>query len=56
MISYETIIKAKAGNIEAINQILLFYIPVIKRYSLDEDFRQKVLIEILKGIKNFKNF
>ena len=56
MIKYKTIMKAKQGNQEAINEILVYYIPKISKYSADEDFMQKTLIEITKGIKNFKFF
>ena len=56
MIKYKTIVKAKQGNQEAINEILIYYMPKISKYSDDEDFMQKTLIEITKGIKNFKFF
>jgi len=56
MIKYKTIVKAKQGNQDAINEILIYYMPKISKYSNDEDFMQKTLIEITKGIKNFKFF
>ena len=56
MIKYKTILKAQKGNQEAINEILIYYIPKISKYSNDEEFMQKTLIEILKGIKNFNYF
>ena len=56
MIKYKTIMKAKQGSQEAINEILVYYIPKISKYSDDEDFIQKTLIQILKGIKNFNYF
>ena len=53
MIRYKTIMKAKQGNQDAINEILIYYMSKISKYSDDEDFIQKTLIEIAKGIKKF---
>lgn len=55
MISYLTIKKAKAGNNEAISEILNFYTTKIQKISSDEEFAQIALIRVFKCINNFKN-
>lgn len=56
MIDYFTIKKAKSGNILAQNEIINYYLPIIKSFSKSEDFVQNSLLAILEGIHNFKNY
>ena len=51
------LIKAQAGDNEAMTDILEMYMPLINKHSyvngrLDEDLRQNILLEIVKSIKN----
>ena len=51
------LIKAQAGDNEAMTDILEMYMPLINKHSyvngkLDEDLRQNIILEILKSIKN----
>ncbi len=55
MIDYKTIQSAKNGNKGAINEIIRYYIPIIKKYSKDEDFIQQVVIHLIDGITKFRN-
>ena len=53
----EVLIKAQAGDNEAMTDILEMYMPLINKHSyvngkLDEDLRQNILMEIVKSIKN----
>ena len=53
----EMLIKAQSGDNEAMTDILEMYMPLINKHSyvngrLDEDLRQNIILEILKGIKN----
>ena len=53
----ELLIKAQAGDNEAMTDILEKYMPLINKHSyvngrLDEDLRQNILLEIVKSIKN----
>lgn len=53
----ELLIKAQAGDNEAMADILEMYMPLINKHSyvngkLDEDLRQNIILEILKSIKN----
>ena len=53
----ELLIKAQAGDNEAMTDILEMYMPLINKHSyvngrLDEDLRQNILLEIVKSIKN----
>ena len=53
----ELLIKAQAGDNEAMTDILEMYMPLINKQSyvngrLDEDLRQNILLEIVKSIKN----
>jgi DNA-directed RNA polymerase specialized sigma subunit len=53
----EVLIKAQAGDNEAMTDILEMYMPLINKHSyvngrLDEDLRQNILLEIVKSIKN----
>ena len=50
--------RAVGGDNEAIEEILLLYMPLINRYSmingrLDEDCRQHILIQTVLSIKKF---
>lgn len=56
MIKYETIIKAKEGNDKELLSIINYYSKVIKDYSSDEDFNQIAILNIIQGVKKFKNF
>lgn len=55
MVKFEIIQKAKMGDENAINQILNFYLPRIKKICNDDDFVQMALITVFNGVKNFKN-
>ena len=51
------LIRAQAGDNEAMADILEMYMPLINKHSyvndrLDEDLRQNIILEILKSIKN----
>ena len=53
----ELLIKAQAGDNEAMTDILEMYMPLINKHSyvngrMDEDLRQNILLEIVKSIKN----
>ena len=53
----ELLIKAQAGDNEAMTDILEMYMPLINKHcyvngKLDEDLRQNIILEILKSIKN----
>ena len=53
----ELLIKAQAGDNEAMTDILEMYMPLINKHSnvnrrLDEELRQTILLEIVKSIKN----
>ena len=53
----EVLIKAQAGDNEAMTDILEMYMPLINKHSyvngrLDEDLRQNILLEIVKSMKN----
>ena len=53
----ELLIKAQAGDNEAMTDILEMYMTLINKHSyvngkLDEDLRQNIILEILKSIKN----
>ena len=54
----EILVRAQAGDNEAMTDILERYMPWINKHSfvngkLDEDLRQIILLEIVKSIKNF---
>lgn len=54
----DLIVKAQAGDNEAMTDILELYMPLINKHSfvngrLDEDIRQNILLEIVKSIKKF---
>ena len=54
----EILVRAQAGDNEAMTDILEMYMPLINKQSfvngkLDEDLRQIILLEIVKSIKNF---
>ena len=54
----DLIVKAQAGDNEAMTDILELYMPLINKHSfvngrLDEDLRQNILLEIVKSIKKF---
>lgn len=53
----DLLIRAQAGDNEAMTDILEMYMPLINKHSyvngqLDEDLRQNILMEIVKSIKN----
>ena len=59
----EILVRAQAGDNEAMTDILEMYMPLINKHSfvngkLDEDLRQNILLQIVKSIKNSvrKNF
>ncbi len=54
----DLIVKAQAGDNEAMTDILELYMPLINKHSfvngrLDEDLRQNIFLEIVKSIKKF---
>ena len=54
----EILVRAQAGDNEAMTDILEVYMPLINKHSfvngkLDEDLRQNILLQIVKSIKNF---
>lgn len=54
----EILVRAQAGDNEAMTDILELYMPLINKHSfvngkLDEDLRQNILLQIVKSIKNF---
>ena len=54
----EILVRAQAGDNEAMTDILEMYIPLINKHSfvngkLDEDLRQNILLQIVKSIKKF---
>ena len=54
----EILVRAQAGDNEAMTDILEMYMPLINKHSfvngkLDEDLRQNVLLQIVKSIKKF---
>ena len=54
----EILVRAQAGDNEAITDILEMYMPLINKHSfvngkLDEDLRQNILLQIVKSIKKF---
>ena len=54
----EILVRAQAGENEAMTDILEMYMPLINKHSfvngkLDEDLRQNILLQIVKSIKNF---
>ena len=59
----DILVRAQAGDNEAMTDILEMYMPLINKHSfvngkLDEDLRQNILLQIVKSIKNSvrKNF
>jgi len=51
--------QAIAGELEAVDEILRLYMPLINRHSfidgvLDEDCRQYILLHVAKQIKKFR--
>lgn len=51
------LIRAQAGDNEAMADILEMFMPLINKHSyvndrLDEDLRQNIILEILKSIKD----
>ena len=53
-----TLMKAVAGNAEALTDIVELYMPLINYYSyvdgkLDEDLRQAILLHLLEKIPKF---
>lgn len=55
MIKYEVIQRAKSGEHEAIEEIIVFFNNRIKKFSTDDEFIQTSYIAILRGIRNFQN-
>ena len=54
----EILLRAQAGDNEAMTDILEMYMPLINKHSfvngkLDEDLRQNILLQIVKSIKKF---
>ena len=54
----ELLVRAPAGDNEAMTDILEMYMPLINKHSfvngkLDEDLRQNILLQIVKSIKKF---
>ena len=54
----EILVRAQAGDNEAITDILEMYMPLINKHSfvngkLDEDLLQNILLQIVKSIKKF---
>ena len=54
----DILVRAQAGDNEAMTDILEMYIPLINKHSfvngkLDEDLRQNILLQIVKSIKKF---
>ena len=54
----EIVVRAQAGDNEAMTDILEMYMPLINKHSfvngqLDEDLRQNILLQIVKSIKKF---
>ena len=54
----EILVRAQAGDNEAMTDILEMYMPLINKHSfvngkLDEDLRQNILLQSVKSIKNF---
>ena len=52
----EILVRAQAGDNEAMTDILEMYMPLINKHSfvngkLDEDLRQNILLQIVKSIK-----
>ena len=59
----DILVRAQAGDNEAMTDILEMYMPLINKHSfvngkLDEDLRQNILLQIVKSVKNSvrKNF
>ena len=51
----DILVRAQAGDNEAMTDILEMYIPLINKHSfvngkLDEDLRQNILLQIVKSI------
>ena len=54
----DILVRAQAGDNEAMTDILEIYMPLINKHSfvngkLDEDLRQNILLQIVKSIKKF---
>ena len=54
----EILVRAQAGDNEAMTDILEMYMPLINKHSfvngkLDEDLLQNILLQIVKSIKKF---
>ena len=54
----EILVRAQAGDNEAMTDILEMYMPLINKHSfvngkLDEDLRQNIVLQIVKSIKKF---
>ena len=54
----EILVRAQAGDNEAMTDILEMYLPLINKHSFvngkrDEDLRQNILLQIVKSIKKF---
>jgi len=54
----DILVRAQAGDNEAMTDILEMYMPLINKHSfvngkLDEDLRQNILLQIVKSIKKF---
>ena len=54
----EILVRAQAGDNEAMTDILEMYMPLINKHSfvngkLDEDLRQNILLQIVKSIIKF---
>ena len=55
----DLIVKAQAGDNEAMTDILELYMPLINKHSyidgrIDEDLRQEILLKIIMNIGKFK--
>ena len=54
MIKYETILKAKNGDMDAMLSIINYYSKAIRDFSNDDDFYQMAVLNIIQGTRKFK--
>lgn len=51
--------NAKAGEVDAVEEIIAMYMPLINKHSringtIDEDLKQTILLKIISSLKKFK--
>ena len=51
--------NAKAGEVDAVEEIIEMYMPLINKYSridgeIDEDLKQSILLKVIMSLKKFK--